>query len=452
MHLLVYPLFSQLGQGTDGNPHGWDRRRRCDAVAYDPPCGICEGYGGIPWGDRNEEISLTTCRPAETQTALPRRPVWADEMTIDPYWAVQIGPKVDPFCFAAVPSNSSAGPLCYQNQTGTQSYDFAESRSLLFDISLGTAFGAIHSRVTARGPYLWIVNYFPWYLLGLRQCICTNPTEGGRGGAPVFPLNPNWTGILSHVGTEVLGVEHIDEQRTLDHWAYGPHHVWTVPETGSIVRMWQPYNGLQVMPAGTLPGKAAPVASPPAECASKWAIKVGCDENGYPTADGEVLARAVERVPSAALRSSDFGEMAARLNAQLHRYNASPCDDWTTEEIHELQLLLADLRAPPLQDVYAAADDGRSSTVSARALSERRELVRGCEAWGDCHVLRDGHCHEAVMWVVHHLDAASQRVLAQSRQPIPMLPLAKHACEGSSCSPSYQLYEAQVSCMDCHAA
>ena len=36
----------------------------------------------------------------------------------------------------------------------------------------------------------------------------------------------------------------------LDHWAYGPHHVWVYPENGQILRMWQPFNGLQVYPGG----------------------------------------------------------------------------------------------------------------------------------------------------------------------------------------------------------
>ena len=27
---------------------------------------------------------------------------------------------------------------------------------------------------------------------------------------------------------------------------YGPHHIWTVPDSGKILRMWQPFNGLQV--------------------------------------------------------------------------------------------------------------------------------------------------------------------------------------------------------------
>lgn len=44
---------------------------------------------------------------------------------------------------------------------------------------------------------------------------------------------------LSEVEGELTDVE-------LDHWAYGPHHLWSYPESGQILRMWQPFNGLQV--------------------------------------------------------------------------------------------------------------------------------------------------------------------------------------------------------------
>merc|ERR1711957_520914 len=32
----------------------------------------------------------------------------------------------------------------------------------------------------------------------------------------------------------------------MNHWNLLPHHVWTDPRTGHIVRAWQPFNGLQV--------------------------------------------------------------------------------------------------------------------------------------------------------------------------------------------------------------
>jgi len=48
---------------TDGNPHKWDRQRRCDTDGYNPPCGLCEGIGGIPTSDKNSDIQLTKCTP-----------------------------------------------------------------------------------------------------------------------------------------------------------------------------------------------------------------------------------------------------------------------------------------------------------------------------------------------------------------------------------------------------
>ena len=33
---------------------------------------------------------------------------------------------------------------------------------------------------------------------------------------------------------------------TVDHWVKGPHHAFVDIESKQIVRMWQPYNGLEV--------------------------------------------------------------------------------------------------------------------------------------------------------------------------------------------------------------
>ena len=54
------------------------------------------------------------------------------------------------------------------------------------------------------------------------------------------------------IAREIIGVEYLSEVEgeltdvELDHWAYGPHHLWSYPENGQILRMWQPFNGLQV--------------------------------------------------------------------------------------------------------------------------------------------------------------------------------------------------------------
>merc|ERR1719345_741596 len=72
----------------DGNPHCWDRIRRCDGPnahpdggpGYGPACGACEGLGGPAWGDKNEQIVLPKCSPLSSpgvNDTQPVRPAWA---------------------------------------------------------------------------------------------------------------------------------------------------------------------------------------------------------------------------------------------------------------------------------------------------------------------------------------------------------------------------------------
>jgi len=97
-------LFSKLSVATaaavvlaanaqsDGNPHGWDRSRRCDHTDYSPACGACEGYGGIPTGDANDEITLTTCeivaQPKEIDPSTLIKPIWGSKWTVPRYYEV----------------------------------------------------------------------------------------------------------------------------------------------------------------------------------------------------------------------------------------------------------------------------------------------------------------------------------------------------------------------------
>ena len=63
---------------------------------------MCEGFGGIPTGDDNDKIKLTTCSPvAQPSDIDPKtliRPVWARKWTTKS-WEILIGKKNDPFCF-----------------------------------------------------------------------------------------------------------------------------------------------------------------------------------------------------------------------------------------------------------------------------------------------------------------------------------------------------------------
>ena len=69
--ILGFLLFSFISAQTDGNPHGWDRQRRCDNEGYEPACGLCEGVGGEVWSDKPSDINITACEPVANATDLP---------------------------------------------------------------------------------------------------------------------------------------------------------------------------------------------------------------------------------------------------------------------------------------------------------------------------------------------------------------------------------------------
>ena len=388
--LAVGAAAQYVGQGGDGNPHNWDRRRRCDHSQYSPTCGPCEGYGGIPYGDENDErvpaapaafpppprarrpaprrrITLTSCEvvanKSDVDPATLAAPVWGRSWVSGTYFEVLIGPKLDPFCFSVIPSNSSEGGLCYRADYGSQWYDMTVDgpHALKYDLNSQTSVGNITSTVLHQQTNFWITNHFPWYASGLHQCVCTKVREGGATSDNFYyPIQYNWTDNLFYVGRERVGVEYTGTTQVLDHWAFGPHHVWTRPENGSMIRMWQPYNGLQIFPAGTDPAETPPGAFddiPPQLCKGGWptsggaAFRVHCDDDGYYSNASASLAasRGVEAafraaladrnatalsdaelgraagMPGAAYRGADFGAMSATLNGHLARAEAATC-------------------------------------------------------------------------------------------------------------------------------
>ena len=113
---------------SDGNPHKWDRKRRCDNDDYNPPCGLCEGYGGIPWSDKVNDIKLTTCtplaKPEEVDNSTIALPYLPDIFTNDGFYEVLIGMKTNPFCIGSFPGPDSLGDHCYTAQQGIFHYDW----------------------------------------------------------------------------------------------------------------------------------------------------------------------------------------------------------------------------------------------------------------------------------------------------------------------------------------
>lgn len=511
---LLVAVFAEnyIGQGGDGNPHNWDRKRRCDHVDYDPPCGVCEGYGGIPHGNDNNDIKLTTCEPVAGPNDVDhntlKRPVWGRTWQTNS-WEVLIGKKTDPFCFQAFPGNSSAGELCYRPQTGIQYYDFETHRALREDLEVYTPVGNVTTTVLHQGTNFWVVNKLPWYAAHIHQCICTQAKEGGTGAA-VHPIATNWTDNLSFVGREKIGVEYDQGTHVLDHWAFGPHHVWVFPDTGRILRMWQPFNGLQVFPQGSDNGpvdKSVFNEIPPALCKKGGAtIRIKCDDNGYPvvkkdatevseTANVEKnsaptfgdITRAKTKVPRPEYKGKTFGHMSSTLNDVLLRnkwIKTRPCEQWSVPEIQQLQRKLYVLKHDSFDEIYHDANDRRrlqrvdpddeTKTIENQQFDLQshwdkvNDLIESSEYANDAHmVLRDGHCHEAVMWYVHHLTEDIKLALGEGEDKIEIPLLSEndhHNGEGATCtdamkmmdvtgaiSAACNLHQDKVSCASCHS-
>jgi len=470
---------------ADGNPHGWDRKRRCDEQDYSPKCGPCEGVGGIPYGSLNDEIDLTSCEilggPEDFPN--PHPIVWGNQWTLPVAYEILIGKKQDPFCFQTFPGNDSVGELCYRKQTGSKIYDMNDAQAIREDLELETPVGNMTSTIIHQGVNFWIVNRLPWYAGGIHQCICTKIRDGFEGNKYYYPVQYNWVDKMVHIGRERIGIEYIDTVQEMDHWAFGPHHLWSNPETGNIIRMWQPFNGLQIYPGGVANGAVDPLMFmdiPPKLCKSGFdgaLIKIGCTDEGYPesTAEkkekakarardvikGKDKARAYEKVPRGHYKGVDFGEMSSVLNGWLNAStSASPCSFWKVEEIQQLQALFYLARESEFDSIYQGTlDNRRLRHDTLKDLQNNwQKLNKLAENHPDKrmqYVRRDGHCHEAVMWYVHHISQDMKEILKGASIPMPMLSPARHGvCTENLDEHGQQIckaYEEQVTCASCHS-
>lgn len=490
----------------DGNPKGWNRDRRCDHFQYDPPCGACEGVGGYVGSDEADDFTVATCTTVGVLESASRvRPVWGADFTERKSHEILIGKKSDPACFQAFPYKDSTAENCYKPQECQLFSDMNKYKALILTANQGgNAWGVagnVSSVIYHQGPNMWIVNKIGRLKL-INQCVCTIPREGGEKDKPaVNAIQYNWVDKLFYVATEIIDVEYGVGDTVLDHWAFGPHHAWTDPETGVIVRMWQPFNGLQVFEPGQWStGNAYNDAvqdgknmfdelSPNGDKAPKICTKAGktlntfqikCGDDGFPQTEAEDetteyshielakqplgenhaaasdLRRAKSKIPRDAFKGDNFDSMSQTLNTYLTRHapNSKNCDAWTVEELQELQMQLLMLRDPNLNDLYHETDDNRKMS------KDIEEIV---QQWNELNVLaatdpdlarahRDGHCHEAVMWYVHHLPEAMKNTL-KDEISLPLLTSMRHSLkvEAQHGPLVHRAYEEKVSCASCHS-
>jgi len=176
--------------------------------------------------------------------------------------------------------------------------------------------------------------------------------------------------------------------------------------------------------------------------------------------DPRDLMRAKNKIPRKEWKGRDAHEMGEVLNRHLTRMfpNTKPCEEWSVKELQAYQTQLYGHRHDTFDSIYQSTDDNRrlrhSSLEAYKAQwDELNDLVSRNDHLEEMH--RDGHCHEAVMWLVHHVPASEQQTIF-ARQLAPLLPLEKHSCDtdaddaagGEVC----KVYEGMRSCADCHSA
>ena len=147
----------------------------------------------------------------------------------------------------------------------------------------------ITSEITHVEENMWIVNNLG---LGVHQCICTAPGGSFDPPIPIYPLNYDFMNPETHdsrfIGRENLFIEFIEKTMEVDHWTQGPHHIWIDTSTRRIVRMWQPWNGLEVWDPEEweFSVEEGVIITPPDDCMPswhRWTIK--CGDDGYPGGD-----------------------------------------------------------------------------------------------------------------------------------------------------------------------
>lgn len=253
----------------DGNPHGWDRYRRCDQDQL-PRCQLCEGVGGMAWADNNSDYTPSPCEivatPSQVDKSTVAPPVYPKKFTVKRkdgrrggYSDTLIGWQVMNSCFSFFPQNDSIGPLCYRSEEGIAKYYDIEKESARTDYTLVLPNLESEPNTTSMilqvEKQMWIVNDIT--SAGNMQCVCTNPSgQHCTNTKPCYSYVWHWDTFITaqYLGREKVGVEWIQDHGVgnsskimeLDHFILWSHHIWTDPVTRRLVRAWKPFNGLQV--------------------------------------------------------------------------------------------------------------------------------------------------------------------------------------------------------------
>jgi len=163
------------------------------------------------------------------------------------------------------------------------------------------------------------------------------------------------------------------------------------------------------------------------------------------------LKRARQWTPRAEYRGQGtLASANARLNKHLSNrkgLNLKACEEFTAEALRDVMRELFPLASEELKAIYSKAD-GRGAKYSS--LAELEEHWK--EAPAHDEKVRDAHCHEAVMWFVHHLTSDKQEHVAK-KMVLPKLPVRDHT-EGkgkrAADDKAGKFYDQKITCQNCH--
>lgn len=171
------------------------------------------------------------------------------------------------------------------------------------------------------------------------------------------------------------------------------------------------------------------------------------------------LKRARHRIPRAGWKGDSFAHMSELLTAKLSGlgHQVRQCKDWRVAELEELQRRLFQESDQELLDIYSQAQDNRRLRFHTLSTLEAHwQKLRAASAGSRplIEMRRDGLCHEAVMWAVHHLTAERLAHLKLQGLVLPSLPVAQHGAPHASAAHEHHTvhaeYQQQVSCQQCH--
>merc|ERR1719271_732197 len=177
------------------------------------------------------------------------------------------------------------------------------------------------------------------------------------------------------------------------------------------------------------------------------------------------LKRAKQRIPRTAWKGDSFAKMGILLTSKLvdggHRIR--PCGEWTADELQQLLRRLFNASDKELIAIYDSAQDNRKQRFKSLASLEAHwaEVDTASDADEQLgEIRRDGLCHEAVMWAVHHISASTLQRFRVEGVSLPSLPVVRHAEpaedkfsddeRAKAHQTVHREYQRQVSCQQCH--